>query len=292
MRTSSPSSKTAPGCTRSQSTPSRVRFSPMAPGVTGWPSAWRARICSSEKRQRARSGPPWCSRSRCASPSSPSGVTRAAATGSLGTPPGEILIWTTRPFTLTGDPPGSGRRGGPPDHALDHGLEDELAALVDHFVPIRDDTAVGLLRLALLRDDHADAERIAHEHGGHDLDLAAQIRHARAVDEARLHDEPFGEAEGEGAGSGAALEDRGGLHELHVVEERLVEAAQVDEGADVRLRHRAAPRLVRGAGVVLLVGQSVRSHLGSPESTLSPQGRGQGEGCGAEGWVARHASPR
>src|SRR6266567_2216719 len=118
-----------------------------------------ARICSSEKRQRARSGPPWCSRSRCPSPSSPSGVTRAAATGSLGTPPGEILIWTTRPFTLTGDPPGSGRRGGPPDHALDHGLQDELAALVDHFVPIRDDTAVGLLRLALLRDDHANAER-------------------------------------------------------------------------------------------------------------------------------------
>src|SRR6266567_6613815 len=219
-----------------------------------------ARICSSEKRQRARSGPPWCSRSRWPPPSSPSAVTRAAATGSLGTPPGEILIWTTRPFTLTGDLPGSGRRGGPPDHALDHGLQDELAALVDHFVPIRDDTAVGLLRLALLRDDHADAERIAHEHGGDDLDLAAQIRHARTVDEARLHDEPLGEAEGEGAGSGAALEDRGGLHELHVVEERLVEAAQVDEGADVRFRHRAAPRLVRGAGGVLLVGQSVRSH--------------------------------
>src|SRR5439155_279946 len=116
-----------------------------------------------EKRQRARSGPPWCSRSRCPSPSSPSGVTRAAATGSLGTPPGEILIWTTLPFTLTGDPPGSGRRGGPPDHALDHGLQDELAALVD-------------------------------------------------------------------------------------------------EGADVRFRHRAAPRLVGGAGGVLLVSQSVRSH--------------------------------
>ena len=35
--------------------------------------------------------------SRCASPSTPKRVTRAASTGSFGTPPGETLTWSSRP---------------------------------------------------------------------------------------------------------------------------------------------------------------------------------------------------
>ena len=87
--------------------------------------------------------------------------------------------------------------------------------------------------------------------------LAAEIGHAGAVDETRLHHEALGEAEGEGAGGGLALEHRRRGHVLHVVEERLVEAAQVDEGADIRLGDRAPQRLVGRADLVLLVGQSL-----------------------------------
>ena len=56
--TSSPSRKKSSGWTVAQSSPASVRFSPSAPGSTGWPSAWSASICSTEKRQSARSGPP------------------------------------------------------------------------------------------------------------------------------------------------------------------------------------------------------------------------------------------
>src|SRR5438128_9008896 len=87
------------GSTASQSTPSTVTFSPTAPGTIAWPSPCRSRIRSIEKRQTARSGPPWCSRSRWRSPSTPSSVMRATGTAVFGTPPFETLIWTTRPLT-------------------------------------------------------------------------------------------------------------------------------------------------------------------------------------------------
>ena len=106
--------------------------------------------------------------------------------------------------------------------------------------------------------DHADVERVAHQHRRDDLDLAAEVRHAGAVDEPRLHDQPLGEAEGEGARRRLALEDRRAATYSMSIEERLVEAAEVDEGADVRLRHRAPQRLVGGAHLVLLVRQSLR----------------------------------
>src|SRR4029450_12075441 len=93
------------------------------------------------------------------------------------------------------------------------------------------DTAVGLLGLALVRDGDGDADGVARQHWGYDADLAAEIGHAGAVDQPRLHDEPLGEREGECPWRGLALEDRLARHVLHVVEERLVEAAEGYVGA-------------------------------------------------------------
>src|SRR5262249_40017990 len=95
--------------------------------------------------------------------------------------------------------------------------------------------------------------------------------------EAGLDHQPVGEAEGEGAGRGLALEDGGGRHVLHVVEQRLGEAAQVDESADVRLGHGAAQRFVLRPDLVLLVGQSLLDHVISPRGTPSPYPLSRGE---------------
>src|SRR5262249_27140356 len=95
--------------------------------------------------------------------------------------------------------------------------------------------------------------------------------------EAGLDHQPLGEAEGEGAGRGLALEDGGGRHVLHVVEQRLGEAAQVDESADVRLGHGAAQRFVLRPDLVLLVGQSLLDHVISPRGTPSPYPLSTGE---------------
>src|SRR5712691_5922103 len=101
---SSPTRSTAPGTTAGQSSPWTVRFSPMAPGTMGCPPARSASIASIAYMHTARSGPPWCSVSRCASPWRPSTDTRADSTAVFGTPPRETLIWTTRPVLM-------GRRG-------------------------------------------------------------------------------------------------------------------------------------------------------------------------------------
>lgn len=57
----------------------------------GWPSAARAAMTSALNRHTARSGPPWYLRFFCQSPVRPSTETKAAGTGSLGTPPLEML---------------------------------------------------------------------------------------------------------------------------------------------------------------------------------------------------------
>src|SRR2546425_7449255 len=56
---SSPTRSTAPGTTAGQSSPWTVRFSPMAPGTMGCPSARSASIASIAYMHTARSGPPW-----------------------------------------------------------------------------------------------------------------------------------------------------------------------------------------------------------------------------------------
>src|SRR5437867_5347337 len=133
--------------------------------------------------QTARSGPPWCWRSLCASPSSPSAVTRAAGTAVFGTPPRDTLIWTILASTceppsgkslraqlyasaVTGPARGRARGSAPgaADHPLHARLEHLFAPLVEDAVPIGDDAAVGLLRLALVGNLDLDRERVALEH--------------------------------------------------------------------------------------------------------------------------------
>src|SRR5512147_3292432 len=140
-----------------------MRFSPMLPGVIGWPSACNARIRSSEKRHSARSGPPWCSRSRWTSPSSPRVVTRADDTARFGTPPDDRLICAMRATPLIAAPRSlSSARA--LDHPFHRRVEHELAALVGHLVPVGDDAAIGLLGIALLGDRDAHADGVAFEH--------------------------------------------------------------------------------------------------------------------------------
>ncbi len=74
-----------------------MRFSPAAPGWIGWPSARRPAITSLLHRQSACQGRPWCCREAWRSPSRPDQPTTARSTGSLGTPPPDVLIWATVP---------------------------------------------------------------------------------------------------------------------------------------------------------------------------------------------------
>src|SRR5688572_7116230 len=85
------------------SKPSTVRFSPVVPGAIGWPSAATRRMASMPRIETARCGPPCTVTSACRSPSTPRVVTRASWTASFGTPPGETLTWTRRPW-LMGSP--------------------------------------------------------------------------------------------------------------------------------------------------------------------------------------------
>src|SRR5262249_45727488 len=207
--------------------------------------------------------------SRCMSPSTPSAVTRAAGTAILGTPPRETLICTI--LALTHEPPSEDwlledctrairSAADAANHGLDAGLEYLLAPLVRHERDVRDDPAVGLLGLALLGHRDLHGQGVALEHRRRQAHLTPEVCHPRAVDEAGLHDEPLGEGERERAGRCAPLEDRFARDIFHVHEERLVEAAQVHEGHDVRLRHGPAERAERGADFVLLEGQTVASH--------------------------------
>src|SRR6266540_5208363 len=154
----------------------------------------------------------------------------------------------------------SGRERDPLDHAAHGGLQHQLPALVGHLVLVGDDAAVRLLGLALVGDRHRHADGVSGEDGGDDPDLAAEIGHAGAVDEPGLHDEPFRQAEGEGAGHRPALEHRLLRHVLHVHEEGLGEPAEVHEGGDVGVADGAAECLVPRADLVLLVGQSLLDH--------------------------------
>src|SRR5207248_9913105 len=154
--TSSPSCKHVPGWTADQSRPSSVTFSPSAPGTSGWPSSCSSRIASIANRQTARSGPPWCSPSRCASPSRPSGVILAIGPARLGTPPFETLSCTMRPTSLTTSPP--------LDHPLHPCLAHQPVALIPDAVAVANDAAVRLLRLTLVVHLHLHADRLAHAH--------------------------------------------------------------------------------------------------------------------------------
>src|SRR5262249_18606808 len=146
------------------------------------------------------------------------------------------------------------------DHAAHGRLEHHLATLVGDLVPIGDDAAVGLLRLALVGDRHRHADGVPGEHGGHDADLAAEVRHARPVDETALDDQPLGQAERERARRRPALEHRLPRDELHVEEQRLGEAAEVHERREVRVTDGAPPGAVRRANLVLLPGQPLLDH--------------------------------
>src|SRR6185295_4850509 len=131
-------------------------------------------------------------------------------------------------------------------------------------VGVGDDPPVVLLRLALVRDLDLDADGVALQHRAHDLHGASEERHAGAVDEPGLHDQPLAQRESEGAGRGSAAEDGLALDVLHVHEQRLGEAAQVHEVDDVGLGDRAGQRAVHVADLVLLEGRSLTSHVGSP----------------------------
>ncbi len=111
-----------------------------------------------------------------------------------------------------------------------------------------------------------DGERVAFENRCRHADLAAEIRHPGAVNQAGLHDQPLGERECQGARRRAPLEHRLARDVLHVHEQGLREAAQVDERDDVGLRDRAAERAVHRADLVLLEGQSFPDHGFLPRS--------------------------
>src|ERR671924_88469 len=98
-------------------------------------------MASIANRHTARSGPPWCSRSRCVSPSRPNGVILAVGTARLGTPPFETLSCTMRATSLTASPP--------LDHPLHPCLEHELVPLIQDPVAVGHDAPVRLLGLAL-----------------------------------------------------------------------------------------------------------------------------------------------
>src|SRR5439155_1255258 len=148
----------------------------------------------------------------------------------------------------------------PPDHPLDRRLQHELGPLVLDTVAVGDDAPVELLRLTLIGHLDLDRERVSLEHRRDHADLAAEERHAGAVDEAGLHDQALGERPGQGSRRRAAREDRLARDVLHVHEERLGEPAEVDEGDDVGLRHRAAERAEGGTDLVRLEGQALCSH--------------------------------
>src|SRR2546422_8349608 len=103
-------------------------------------------------------------------------------------------------------------------------------------------------------------QRVPLEQRRDHADLGAEERHAGAVDEAGLHDQPLGECPRQGARRRAPREERLARDVLHVHEERLVEAAEVDERDDVGLRHRTAERTERRANRVLLEVQALDSH--------------------------------
>src|SRR2546427_7809889 len=181
----------------------------------------------------------------------------------LGTPPLDTLNCTMWPTSLTASPPF--------DHALHARLEHDLVALVEHAVPVGHDAAVRLLRFSLVDHLDLDPDRVALEHGRHDAQLAAEPRHARAMDQSCLHDEPLGERERERARCGPPREDGLPLDVLHVDEERLDEAAQIDEAHDVRLGHGARERAMDGAHLVGVVVETLRSHGGhSPRYAARP----------------------
>src|SRR5919108_4903889 len=209
-------------------------------------------MASIANRHTARSGPPWCSRLRCASPSRPNRVILAVATARFGTPPFETLSCTMRPTSLTASPP--------PNHSLDPRLEHEIVPLIQDPVAVGDDAPVRLLGLALVDYLDLHADRIALEHRRHDAQLPSEPRHAGAVDEPRLHDEALREGEGERARCGAPCEHRLALDVLHVDEQRLDEAAEVDEVDDVGLRDGARERAVHGAYLVAVVVDPIASH--------------------------------
>src|SRR5207245_1671853 len=120
-------------------------------------------------------------------------------------------------------------------------------------------------------------------------DLAAQIGHAGAVDEAGLDDEPFRQAEREGAGHRPALEHRLLRHVLHVHEEGLGEPAEVHEGGDVRIADGAGQRLVPCADLVLLVGQALLHHPKASFPTVADDR--SGAGITRAGWRILPAGP-
>src|SRR6185503_8331636 len=117
---------------------------------------------------------------------------------------------------------------------------------------VGDDPAIGLLRLTFFDDLYFDTDGIALEDGRGHADVTAEPGHAGAVNEPGLHYQTLGQRERQRAGRGPAAEHRFTLDVLHVVEEWLVEAAEVDEIDDIRLRDGAAQCAIHGADRVFL----------------------------------------
>src|SRR5437899_1294200 len=122
---------------------------------------------------------------------------------------------------------------GAADHALDARLQHHLAPLVEHAVGVHHDAAIRLLGLALVHHLDLDPHRVALEDRSDHADLAAQPGHARAVDEAGVHDQALGQREGQRSRRGPPAEDGFLPNELHVHEERLGEATLDHEVDDV-----------------------------------------------------------
>src|SRR5256884_985572 len=150
------------------------------------------------------------------------------------------------------------------NHALDARLQHHLAPLVEHAVGVRHDAAIRLLGLALVHHLDLDPHRVALEDRSDHADLAAQPRHARAVDEAGLHDQALGQPEGQRCRRGPAAADGFPLTDAPVHEERLGEATLVHEVDDVGLGHRAAQRAIPRPDGVLLERQSASQHVAPP----------------------------
>src|SRR6266403_5527164 len=73
------------------------------------------------------------------------------------------------------------------DHPLYARLQYLLAALVEHAVQVGDDAAVDLLGLSFIGDLDLHGQRVALEHRRRQTHLAAEVGHARPVDEPGLH---------------------------------------------------------------------------------------------------------
>ena len=138
---------------------------------------------------------------------------------------------------------------------------------------LRDSTTPrpGLLDARDGHDLHDDVEGVADKGRAAHVELHVHERQARPREGVRLDHEPLAERIHERAGhQPSRVTTLGGV--TLVVEERLVEAAQVDEGGEVALGHRARRGAERAAHRHLLPGVPVDGvrHVSAGSLTVAP----------------------